>query len=74
VLRTLIVIAVSVALTGDAFAFQIERRSARSTIKRKDLRLTIDPSHFAMPTPQLSGLPFYYRQHRITVGVEYRFE
>jgi len=42
--------------------------------KRDDLRITIDPSHFAMPTPQLGSLPFYYRQYRITVGIEYRFE
>ena len=36
-------------------------------------RLTLDPSHFAMPAPQLSGVPFYYRQYRISVGAEYRF-
>lgn len=36
-------------------------------------RFTFDPSHFAMPTPQLTGVPFYYRQYRITVGAEYRF-
>jgi hypothetical protein len=46
-----------------------------AAIKKSDrLRVTIDPSHFAMPTPQLGSLPFYYRQYRITVGVEYRFE
>jgi hypothetical protein len=34
--------------------------------------LTFDPSHFAMPMPQLFGFPFYYRQYRITLGLEWR--
>jgi len=37
-------------------------------------RFTIDPSHFAMPMPLVTSSPyFYYRQYRITVGVERRF-
>jgi hypothetical protein len=32
--------------------------------------LTFDPSHFVMPIPQLAGFPFYYRQYRISVGLE----
>lgn len=32
--------------------------------------LTFDPSHFVMPIPQLAGFPFYYRQYRISLGVE----
>ncbi|MBA3459773.1 MAG: hypothetical protein H0T46_07420 [Deltaproteobacteria bacterium] len=32
--------------------------------------LTFDPSHFVMPIPQLAGFPFYYRQYRISVGIE----
>jgi hypothetical protein len=33
----------------------------------------IEPSQFAMPMPQLTGFPYYYRQYRITTGLEYRF-
>lgn len=33
-------------------------------------RLTIDPSHLAVPAPQLTGFPFYYRQYRVSVGLE----
>lgn len=32
--------------------------------------LTFDPSHFVMPIPQLAGFPFYYRQYRISLGLE----
>lgn len=32
--------------------------------------LTFDPSHFVMPIPQLTGFPFYYRQYRISAGLE----
>jgi len=32
--------------------------------------ITFDPSHVVMPMPQLTGFPFYYRQYRITVGLE----
>lgn len=42
--------------------------------KRHGLRMTLDPSHFAMPTPRPSGLPFYWRQYRISIGLELRFE
>ena len=30
----------------------------------------LDPIGFAVPTPQLSGVPFSYPQYRTTVGVE----
>ncbi|MDX2087207.1 MAG: hypothetical protein SFX73_05130, partial [Kofleriaceae bacterium] len=33
--------------------------------------VTFDPSHFAMPVPQLTGFPFYYRQYRVSVGLEW---
>jgi hypothetical protein len=36
-------------------------------------RWVIDPSDFAMPTPQVTGFPYYYRQYRITTGLERRF-
>lgn len=39
---------------------------------RDDLALTLDPSDFAMPAPQLTGFPFYYRQYRISVGLTWR--
>jgi len=45
-----------------------------ASVKKSDrLRVTCDPSHFAVPTPQLGSLPFYYRQYRITLGLEYLF-
>jgi hypothetical protein len=34
--------------------------------------LTFDPSHLAMPTPNLTGFPFYYGQWRLTLGIEAR--
>ncbi len=33
-------------------------------------RLIIDPGHIAIPIPQITGLPFYYGQYRVTIGVE----
>ncbi|HEY5947133.1 MAG TPA: hypothetical protein VIV40_16635, partial [Kofleriaceae bacterium] len=30
--------------------------------------LTFDPIHFALPAPRPFGLPFYYKQYRVTVG------
>jgi hypothetical protein len=40
---------------------------------RRCWAITVDPSHVAIPTPQLSAeLPFYYRQYRISVGVDFR--
>lgn len=42
--------------------------------KRHGLRMTLDPSHFAMPIPRPSGLPFYWRQYRVAIGLEFRFE
>ena len=42
--------------------------------KRRGLRVTFDPSHYAVPTPRLAGLPFYYRQYRVSLGLEFRFE
>jgi hypothetical protein len=41
---------------------------------RHCVELTLDPSHFAMPTPQLVGLPFYYLQYRVSVGVEFHLQ
>jgi hypothetical protein len=37
---------------------------------RPGWNLTFDPSQLAMPTPQISGIPFYYGQWRITLGLE----
>jgi hypothetical protein len=39
---------------------------------RRTVDLTLDPSHLAMPTPQVVGIPFYYGQWRMTVGIEAR--
>jgi len=36
------------------------------------LAVTFDPIHFAMPVPRPIGLPFYYKQYRVTFGVEMR--
>jgi uncharacterized protein (TIGR03382 family) len=44
-------------------------------IKRSHgLRMTLDPSHFAMPIPKPTGLPFYWRQYRIAIGLEFALE
>jgi hypothetical protein len=32
--------------------------------------LIINPLNFAMPAPQLSGVPFSYSQYRVTIGLE----
>jgi hypothetical protein len=32
--------------------------------------LIINPLNFAMPTPQLKGVPFSYSQYRFTIGLE----
>ena len=37
------------------------------------MSLTFDPSHFALPAPRPFGLPFYYKQYRVTVGLEIAF-
>jgi hypothetical protein len=42
--------------------------------KHHGLRVVFDPSHYVVPIPRLTGLPFYYRQYRISIGLEYRFE
>ncbi len=34
--------------------------------------LTFDPVHFAFPAPRPFGLPFFYKQYRVTIGVELR--
>jgi uncharacterized protein (TIGR03382 family) len=34
------------------------------------MSLTFDPSHLAIPAPRPFGLPFYYKQYRVTVGIE----
>jgi hypothetical protein len=33
-------------------------------------RLVINPLSFAAPVPQLRGIPFWYPQYRVTIGVE----
>ena len=35
-------------------------------------RVVIDPSHIAVPIPQVSIVPFAYKQYRVDVGVEYQ--
>jgi hypothetical protein len=32
--------------------------------------LVVNPLSFAAPVPQLSGIPFWYPQYRVTIGVE----
>jgi hypothetical protein len=34
------------------------------------LFVIINPLNFAMPAPQLSGVPFTYSQYRVTIGLE----
>lgn len=34
--------------------------------------VTFDPIHVALPTPRPFGLPFYYKQYRVTFGLEVR--
>jgi len=36
----------------------------------KGAAFTFDPIHFAAPTPRPFGIPFYYKQYRVTVGLE----
>jgi hypothetical protein len=36
----------------------------------KRAALTFDPIHFALPTPRPGGIPFFYKQYRVTVGFE----
>lgn len=35
------------------------------------LQLVFDPADLAFPMPQLRGVPFYYRQYRITLGIQW---
>ncbi|MBA3393342.1 MAG: hypothetical protein H0T89_11895 [Deltaproteobacteria bacterium] len=37
-----------------------------------DVALTFDPVHFALPAPRPFGLPFYYKQYRVSFGIEVR--
>ncbi len=37
------------------------------------LDLVLDPSHFAVPAPQVTGFPFYYRQYRISAGLQWHW-
>lgn len=49
---------------------------ALTTVKfavNKRMSLTFDPSHFALPAPRPFGLPFYYKQYRVTAGLEIAF-
>lgn len=34
-------------------------------------RLVFEPAELAFPMPQLRGLPFYYRQYRMTLGLQW---
>jgi hypothetical protein len=34
------------------------------------LFVIINPLNFAMPAPQLSGVPLTYSQYRVTIGLE----
>lgn len=36
----------------------------------KHMALTFDPIHFALPAPRPFGLPFYYKQYRVSFGLE----
>ena len=35
------------------------------------LRVVVEVGEVAMPIPNLKGAPFYYRQYRFTIGIEY---
>lgn len=37
------------------------------------LDLVLDPSHFSVPAPQVTGFPFYYRQYRVSAGLQWRW-
>jgi len=37
----------------------------------KNINLIIEPSEFSMPIPLIVGFPFYYRQYRATMGIEF---
>jgi len=43
--------------------------SVRFPINRR-MSLTFDPIHFATPMPRPFGIPFYYKQYRVTFGIE----
>jgi hypothetical protein len=34
------------------------------------LFVILNPLNFAMPMPQLNGVPFSYSQYRVTIGLE----
>jgi len=36
-----------------------------------DFKLVVKPGDIAVSAPQLRGVPFYYQQYRLTVGVEW---
>jgi hypothetical protein len=38
---------------------------------RRGFYLVIDPTYIALPTPQLTGIPFSYIQYRFLVGLEF---
>ena len=37
---------------------------------KEGVNLVFDPLHVAFPVPQLSGVPYGYRQYRTTIGIE----
>ena len=59
----------------DKYATGIYLGGALTTIRfplTHDVALTFDPIHFAIPTPRPFGIPFYYKQYRVTFGIEVR--
>ena len=41
-------------------------------LPKERLRVIVEAGEVAMPIPNVKGAPFYYRQYRFTVGIEYR--
>lgn len=39
----------------------------------KRMSLTFDPIHFVLPSPRPFGVPFFYKQYRVTAGIEVAF-
>jgi uncharacterized protein (TIGR03382 family) len=57
----------------DKYTFGIYLGGALTTVRfpiNKRMSLTFDPIHFALPAPRPFGLPFYYKQYRVTFGLE----
>ncbi len=57
----------------DKYTTGIYLGGALATIRfplARTVALTFDPIHFGFPTPRPFGLPFYYKQYRVSFGVE----